>query len=167
MRSTRRARRFGALASGLLLYLTAIRIGSLLSDLDLPRAAYAALGGRYSVTAVVFESLLIALLLFGLALAWSRVTVRPLLPGQRPVTDCYLVGIALAWFCAAIYGTVYLSLSWELKDLPVGLWLLSSGTPPLWGVLNAVAVVGGVLLARRQMVPIANQIEPLRPDLVV
>jgi len=152
----RSARRAWAFVSGLLLYITAIWISGRLADLRLPREFYTALGGRYSVTTVLVESLVIALLMFGLALGWSRLTVRQPPPGRRPVTGWCLGGIATAWFGCAIYGTIHMALSWDLHDLPVGLWLLSSDMPPLWGVLNTLAVVGGVLLARRQMVPRAR-----------
>lgn len=166
MASTRQVRRFGAFVSGLLLYLTAIRVSCWLSGSSLPDQAYAALGGRYGSPAVAVESLLIALLVFGLALGWGRITAAPLMPGQRPVTHWCLAGIATAWLGAALYGTIYLSLSWYLHDLPIGLWLLAAGTPPLWGVLNTLAVVGGIVLTRRQMVPRTNQYAAPRPDLV-
>ena len=53
----------------------------------------------------------------------------------------------MAW---SIYGAIHFSLYPKIFGQPLYALLLSSTVPPLWGVLNVLAVVGGVLLAGRR-----------------
>jgi hypothetical protein len=143
----RNARRFKALVSGLLLYTTAAASSSRLVELPWSGDFYSALGGPRSELAILAVASLIALLMFGLALAWSYLTVRPSSPGRRPMTGWCIGGIAAAWFCWVVYGVVQVAASPGLNDMPISAWLLSPDMPPLWGMLNTLAIVGGVVLA--------------------
>lgn len=146
----RSARRFGAFASGVLLYCAVIGASGALADIRLPRAAYAVLGGRTSLTVVIGEAVLIALLMLLLALCWTHLTIRPSGPlrrGHRPTTGWCLSGIACSWLGWMVYGAMHFSLNAKAYSQPLLNLLLSSGSPPLWGILNIIGVAGGAMLA--------------------
>jgi hypothetical protein len=143
----RAIRRVGAFGSGLLLYSGAVGLSGLLVDLRLPREVYVMLGGRGSATVVIAEATVIALVLFLLALPWGYLTVKPLKRGRRPTTAWCVAGLAIAWLAWLVYGAVNFSLAPKMSSLPLLSLLLSSSTPPLWGVLNTIGVLAAVLLA--------------------
>lgn len=140
-------RRVSAVFSGVLLYSTALLFSGVISDLEWPRVFYVALGGRASLAALAVESLLIALPVFGLALAWSYVTVRPPKLGRRPTTAWCLGGLGLAGFGWLVFGAYQMAETPEAFNQSLGKLLLSSSTPPLWGLLNVLAVLLGTVLA--------------------
>lgn len=148
----RSVRRVGAFFSGLLLYSSVMGISSFLAKLRLPLQIYAPLGGRNSMLSVIAEATVIALLMALLALIWSHVTVVPRGPvrrGHRPTTSWCVAGVAFGWLAWTIYGAIYFSLNPKTYGQPLYALLLSSTVPPLWGVLNVVAVLIAVLLAGR------------------
>ncbi len=140
-------RRVSAVLSGVLLYSTAVLVSGILAELEWPRFFYAALGGRTSLAVLVVESLLIALPVFGLALAWSYVTVRPPKLGRRPTTAWCLGGLGLAGFGWLVFGVYDMAQTPDAFNQTLGKLLLSSSTPPLWGLLNVLAVLLGTVLA--------------------
>ena len=147
MRSVRRA---GAFASGVLLYCAVIGASATLSEFGLPQAIQTWLGGRTSVTAVVTEALLIALLMLLLTLCWTYLTIRPagaLRRGQRPTTPWCLGGIACGWLGWMLFGAMHFALNANAYSQPLLNLLLSSTAPPLWGCLNIVGVAAGAMLA--------------------
>ena len=146
----RHVRRAGAFCSGVLLYSASIGISAFLAGLKLPDWGYVKLGGRTSMTMAYSEAIAIALLLLVIALVWTYLTIRPAGPlrrGHRPTTGWCLGGVGLAWLSWTIYGAIYFSLSPSSYSQPLTTLLLSSVTPPLWGVLNTAGVVLGAALA--------------------
>lgn len=148
----RSVRRVGAFSSGFLLYSSVMGLSSVLAKVRLPVQVYALLGGRTSVLAVVLEAIVIALLMALVALVWAHLTVVPRGPlrrGHRPTTGWCVSGVAVAWLSWTIYGAINFSLNPKIYGQPLYALLLSSIVPPLWGVLNVLAVLAGVLLAGR------------------
>jgi len=146
----RNVRRAGAFFSGILLYSVAVGLSGFLASLRWPTAVYATIGPRASLPVVIGEASLIALLLFFIGLVWASATIRPggpLRRGHRPTTGWCLGGMGLAWLSWTIYGAIYFSLHPRTYSQPLINLLLSSLTPPLWGVLNTVGVIGGAVLA--------------------
>ena len=146
----RSVRRVGAFFSGLLLYSSVMGISSFLARLQLPGKIYASLGGRNSMVSVILEALIIAMLAALLSLAWGYITVVPRGPlrrGHRPTTSWCVAGVTVGWLAWTIYGAIYFSLNPRSYGQPLYALLLSSSVPPLWGVLNGVAVLAAVLLA--------------------
>ena len=144
MRSLRRG---SAVISGVLLYSTAVLFSGVMAELEWPRFFYAALGGRASWAVLAVESVLIALPVFAVAVAWSYATVRPPKLGRRPTTAWCLGGLGLAGFGWLVFGVYQMALTPGAFNQPLVKLLLSSSTPPLWGVLNVTAVLLGALLA--------------------
>lgn len=146
----RNVRRAGAFCSGVLLYSAAVGISAFLAGLKLPGWVYVKLGGRTSLTFAYSEATVIALLLLVIAMLWAYITIRPAGPlrrGHRPTTGWCLGGVGFGWLSWTIYGAIYFSLSPRSYSQPLTTLLLSSVTPPLWGVLNTVGVVLGAALA--------------------
>lgn len=146
----RSVRRVGAFFSGVLLYSSVMGISSFLAKLRLPIQIYAPLGGRNSMLTVILEATVIALLMALLALVWSHLTVVPRGPlrrGHRPTTSWCVAGVVVGWLAWTIYGAIHFSLNPRSYGQPLYALLLSSNVPPLWGVLNVVAVLAAVLLA--------------------
>jgi len=146
----RSVRRLGAIFSGLLLYSSVMGLSSALAKVRLPIQIYAPLGGRTSMLAVILDATVIALLMALLALVWSHITVVPRGPlrrGHRPTTSWCVAGVAFGWLAWTIYGAINFSINPRTYVQPLYALLLSSNVPPLWGVLNVVAVLGAVLLA--------------------
>ena len=146
----RSVRRVGAFFSGFLLYSSVMGISSFLAKVRLPPYVYVSMGGRTSVLTVISEASVIALLMALVAFLWSYITVVPRGPlrrGHRPTTSWCVAGVALSWFAWTIYGAIHFSLNPKIYGQPLYALLLSSTVPPLWGVLNVVAVLAAVLLA--------------------
>ncbi len=144
MRSLRRG---SAVISGVLLYSSTVLFSGVIAELEWPQFFYAALGGRTSLAVLAVESLLIALPVFGLALAWSYVTVCPPKLGRRPTTAWCLGGLGLAGFGWLVFGVYQMAETPDAFDQSLGKLLLSSSTPPVWGVLNLLAVLLGTVWA--------------------
>jgi hypothetical protein len=162
----RSARRFGAFVSGLLLYSTVICVSGVLAEQQLPRELASLLGGHSSGLSIFVTASAIALLMFAMAVGWSYVTVRPKRHGRRPTTSWCVAGIMTAWLGWVVYGALELSVAPRASSMPVGSWLLSSDMPPLWGVLNTLAVVAGAVLAgslARRFAPPKNSNRWARP----
>jgi hypothetical protein len=139
--------RLGAFLSGAALYSVAVMLGGSLADRGLPAGLAAQLGQPESLQQLFGESLLVAMPIFLMALAWSYVTVRPYRRGRRPPTAWCLGGLAMAWLGWLFYGAAYAAAEGlNGPDTWMAL-LLSPRQPPLWGLLNALAVLLGVLLA--------------------
>ncbi|MBV8603369.1 MAG: hypothetical protein JO224_01665 [Pelomonas sp.] len=141
----RRVRRFAAFASGVLLYGTAI-LASTLVDKDLLLAPIRSfIAGRYLAT--LAAAAITALFIFLLAFVWGFITLRPRQGDRRLLTSWCMGGIVLAWMSSMVAGLFVLALQRadHRPDL-IGL-LLSSGVPPLWGLLNVIAVFAGAILA--------------------
>lgn len=148
----RSVRRVGAFFSGVLLYGSVMGLSSVLAKVRLPVKVYTLLGGRTSMLTVILEAATIALLMGVVALVWAHVTVVPRGPvrrGHRPTTSWCVAGLAVGWLAWTIYGAIYFSLNPKIYGQPLYALLLSSNVPPLWGVLNVLAVLVGVLLAGR------------------
>jgi hypothetical protein len=150
--------RIGAFFSGLALYSTAMLLVSAGTGVRLPALMVDTLGGPDSLELLLGEALLFALPLFLLALAWSYVTVRPRRRGRPPTTAWCLAGMALAWLGWLLYGAAHAAVDELAVQHSVAELLLSPATPPLWGLLNGLAVLLGVLIAgmlvRRQLPPL-------------
>ncbi len=150
-------RRLGALLSGMLLYCVVMLCVSTLAALPSPAPLLSQLGLRALLAQEIGAALLLAMPVFGLALVWSYLTIRPRQRGRRPTTAWCLGGLCLAWL---FYGLVHASENSALGELPLSTLLLSSSVPPLWGVLNVLAAMLGVVqagtLARRWMPPTAT-----------
>ncbi|MEJ6006081.1 hypothetical protein WG899_11025 [Paucibacter sp. AS339] len=145
MRSTRRA---WALCSGILLYIAAWALAWMLAEVRLPTHMFPhALLGRGSTTAVLAEAGLIALLLSGLALFWSYLTVRSPKRGRRPTVAWFMAGLGSAWFVWLMAGVVRMSEKQSAADLPLAVLLFAANEPPLWGLLNMAALLQGTFLA--------------------
>ncbi|MDN3919065.1 hypothetical protein [Roseateles violae] len=146
----RKERRLKALVSGLLLYTAAVGMAVRLAELQLLQPLYAGFGGPRSELSILCEASWIALLMFVLALGWTYWTVRPSSTGRRPQTAWCLGGIAIAWLVGVVYGVLQVASGPGVTDMPVLAWLLSPEMPPLWGLLNTLALIAGVLLAGRR-----------------
>lgn len=140
-------RRLGALASGLLLYSTAVMVGGLLAGWRLPPAFLALLGPRDSLSRLLGDAAIHALPIFAMALVWSYVTLRPYRRRRQPATGWCLCGLGLAWLGWLLWGVVEAADGGLPDGLPLSTLLLSPLMPPLWGLMNTAAVLAGVLLA--------------------
>ncbi|MCV2353785.1 hypothetical protein LNV09_06355 [Paucibacter sp. B2R-40] len=144
----RDTRRLAALCSGLLLYGVCWTLAWLLADIRLPAHVFPhALVGRGSLGAVLGEAGAIALLLFVIALVWGYLTVRSPKLGQRPTTAWCLTGLGLAWFAWLLMGVFKLSDTQSVAERSIGILLLSATQPPLWGLLNTLALLLGAIIA--------------------
>lgn len=141
-------RRLGALLSGILLYGSVIALSGELADWPLLRGFYDVLGGRGSLAVAAGEAGVIAGLVLLLSLLWSYLTLQGLRFGRGSVTTWFFGGLGAAWLGWLAYGVVDFALNPVVSQLPVGVLLLSSARPPLWGILNPAALLLGVLLAR-------------------
>jgi hypothetical protein len=143
----RHTRRLVAFISGLALYSFAILIGGALTKLRLPRSLFSVFGPAGSPSQMLAESALYALPGLLLALAWAYVVLKPQRRTRRLNTAWCLGGLGLAWTGWLTYGMFYLA----THPLPAGqsvtAILLSSLMPPVWGVMNGLAPLIGVLLA--------------------
>lgn len=143
-------RRFGALVSGLLLYFVVMLVVLQLAQLPSPSSLFAPLGLRPGLPVELAGAVLLALPVLLLALPWSYLTLRPQQRrGRQPFTAWCVTGLLIAWLGWLIYGLISASQSSSLTELPLHTLLLSSRTPPLWGVLNALAALLGVALGGR------------------
>eukprot|EP01136_Pigoraptor_vietnamica_P003151 Opistho-1_new@32010 len=140
-------RRLGALVSGGILYSVVIGLSAELAEQRPLSAAYAVLGGRNSFNAVLGEASLIAVVVFVLALLWCYLTVRSLRLGRGSAAAWCVAGLGLAWFGWMMWGATDFALHPKTNNLPISTLLLSSLTPPLWGVLNIFAALAGALIA--------------------
>jgi MFS family permease len=141
-------RRTWALCSGILLYLAAWTLAWLLAEVRLPTEVFPhALVSRGSTQAVVGEAGLIAVLLLGLAWLWSYFTVRSPKRGRRPTVGWFVLGLGLAWFVCLLVGVYKLSEQDGSLEMPLSVLLFSANQPPLWGLLNTLALLLGVALA--------------------
>ncbi|MCV2370676.1 hypothetical protein [Roseateles oligotrophus] len=141
-------RSLASLCSGLLLYGACWALAWLLADIRLPADLFPhAFLGRGSFGALLSEASAIALLLFVIALAWGYFTVRSPKLGKRPTTAWCLTGLGLAWFAWLLAGVFKLSESELAGEQSIGVLLLSATQPPLWGLLNTLALLLGVVVA--------------------
>ncbi|MDC6167132.1 hypothetical protein [Paucibacter sp. XJ19-41] len=141
------SRRIAAFASGLALYSTAVMLGGSLAGLRLPLGLTALWGHSESLPQLLAEATVYALPIFALALSWSYVTLRPYRRGRWPATAWCLGGLGLAWLAWLLYGVVCAAETTSLVAMPLSTLLLSPQVPPLWGLLNGLAVLVGVLVA--------------------
>lgn len=138
-----------SLCSGLLLYAVCWALAWLLADIRLPTEVFPHhIMSRGSLGVVLAEAGAIALLLFVIALVWSYFTIRSPKLGRRPTTAWCLTGLGLAWFVWLLIGVLILS-DLEAADAQSSLsaLLFSATQPPLWGLLNTVALLLGASLA--------------------
>ncbi|WP_144006813.1 hypothetical protein [Pelomonas sp. KK5] len=138
-------RRVGAFVSGLFLYVTALVCASMLGGVQVPRELAKRLGGRDSVQFVLIVALAIALVVFLLALVWSSLALRLPPKSRRPVNAWFYGGIGVAWLVGLVYGAINFALV-PRSYQTISTLLLSSNVPPLWGVLNILAVIGASLI---------------------
>lgn len=154
----RQSRRLSAFISGLALYSVAMLISGPLSELHLPGPLLRLFGAQGSQGQLLGLAALYAVPAFMLALGWAYLALRPQRPGRRPKTAWCLAGLALAWLGWLFYGMVCVATEAWPGQPSVAEVLLSSGIPPLWGALNSLAVLAGVLIAgqlvRRQALAI-------------
>jgi len=141
------SRRLAAFISGLMLYSVAMLISGALAELHLPREYFKVFGPEGSHAQLLGEACVYALPIFLLTLGWSYFVLRPLRRGSRPTTAWCLGGLGLAWLGWLFYGVVRLSEAPVPGDDSVAVMLLSSLEPPLWGALNGLAALCGVLIA--------------------
>lgn len=141
------SRRIGAFFSGLALYSAAMLMSGLMAELFGPSDFFYLFGSQDSASRIVGESLIYALPVFLLALGWSYLTVRPQRRGRRPTTGACMWGMGLAWLGWLFYGVLAAAQMPHYSSLPLTAMLLSSLVPPLWGVLNMVAALAGVIAA--------------------
>ena len=154
------ARRVGTFFSGLFLYAVSVGAASMLAGFHLPREIARPLGGRESATVIGLEALLIALGVFMLALVWSTLSLKPpKKKGRRSITSWFYSGILAAWLAGLLYGVFQFALNPHSYQSTANL-LLSSDVAPLWGVLNAIALLAASLLggalARKLNPPVAR-----------
>jgi hypothetical protein len=140
-------RRIGAFFSGLALYCAAMLMSRLLAELLGPNDLFYVFGGRDSASRIMGESLVYALPVFVLALGWSYLTVRPQRRGRRPTTGACIWGMGVAWLGWLFYGVFAAAQMPHYSSLSLTAMLLSSLVPPLWGLLNMVAALAGVVTA--------------------
>lgn len=144
----RDSRNLTALGSGLLLYALCWALAWSLADIQLPADMFAhTLFRRGSLAAVLSEAGGIALLLFAISLSWCYFSMRSAKLGQRPTTAWCLAGLGLAWFAWLLIGVVMLSDTPSAAEQSLALLLLSATQAPFWGLLNALALLMGALLA--------------------
>lgn len=143
------ARRAIAFFSGALLYSVAVLAAMKYANTGLPRSWYVALGGRNTLGVALGEAVVIALLLFVLALGWSYLTLRPTRRRHRPYVAWLLAGIGLAWAGWLISGAFGFALQPRAYAAPLRTILLASNAAPLFGVLNILGVLAGAGLAGR------------------
>ena len=141
-------RSFAALCSGLLLYGVCWTLAWLLASIQLPGEMFPhTIWSRGSLGSVLSEAGAIALLLFAIALIWTYLTVRSPKLGKRPTTAWCLSGLGLAWFAWLLMGVFKLSAIETPTEQSIDVLLLSATQPPLWGLLNAVALLLGATVA--------------------
>ena len=141
-------RRLTALCSGLLMYGVCWALAWLLADIHLPGDVFPhAILSRGSLLSVLSEAGGIALLLFAIALVWSYFTVRSIKRGKRPTTGWCIAGLGLAWFAGLLIGVFSLSGAEHIGEQSIGILLLSATQPPLWGLLNTLALLMGATVA--------------------
>ncbi len=145
----RAARKTVAFFSGLLLYAFAAGLAAGLSGVGLPRAWYAAMGGRNSLQVMLSEAAVIALLLLLLTLPWAYFTLRPARRRHRPYVGWLMAGIGLAWAGLLVFGAFNFALKPRAYSAPLQTMLLSSSAAPLYGGLNILGVLAGAALAGR------------------
>jgi hypothetical protein len=132
----------------LLLYGVCWTLAWLLADIRLSADVFPhVLVSRGSFGAVLSEAGAIALLLFVIALVWAYLTVRSPKLGQRPTTSWCLTGLSLAWFAWLLMGVFKLSDVQSVGEHSIGVLLLSATQPPLWGLLNILALLMGAIIA--------------------
>lgn len=137
-----------ALCSGLLLYGVCWALAWLLASIQWPGDWFPhGLWSRGSLGAALSEAGAIALLVFAIALIWSYLTMRSPKLGQRPTTAWCLAGLGLAWFAWLLMGVFKLSETESAGEQSISVWLLSAVQPPLWGLLNTLALLTGAILA--------------------
>jgi hypothetical protein len=144
----RDTRNLTALCSGLFLYGLGWALAWSLADIRLPADLFPhAWFRRGSLGAVLSEAGAIALLLFALSLSWCYFSMRSAKLGQRPTTVWCLAGLGLAWFGGLLIGVLTLSDTPSAAEQSLALLLFSATQAPLWGLLNALALLTGALLA--------------------
>ncbi len=144
----RETRNLTALCSGLLLYGLGWALAWSLADIRLPADLFPhAWFRRGSLAAVLSEAGAIAVLLFALSLSWCYFSMRSAKLGQRPTTAWCLAGLGLAWFAGLLIGVVTLSDAPSAAEQSLALLLFSATQAPFWGLLNALAMLAGALLA--------------------
>ncbi|MBV8603171.1 MAG: hypothetical protein JO224_00665 [Pelomonas sp.] len=141
----RRARRFVAVVSGVLLYAFAILISTII-DKDLLFVPMRQMIQTH-ILAVLAVAGITASVVFVVALGWAFVTLRPRQGDRRLLSVWCIGGIVVAWMASLVVGLFALAIgpADHRPDL-TGL-LLYSGTPPFWGLLNVFAVFAGATLA--------------------
>ena len=138
--------RMVAFVSGVALYCIVVLGSALAANSAVPRA-YAALVAAPGTVALAFaEAVVIAVMVFVLGLAWTYAMLLLYRNGRREATAWCVGGLALAWVGWVMYGAMTSGGRDVPDDVPVASLLLSSVTPPLWGILNAIAAPAGVLL---------------------
>lgn len=150
------ARRSVAFVSGVLLYSFAIGAAMKYASIGLPRAVYVSLGGRNSLQVMLGEAVAVALLLFGLAVGWAYLTLRPSRRRHKPNLAWMMFGVGLAWAGWLIFGAFSFALKPRAYSAPLQTMLLASNSAPLFGALNIFGIAGGVWVAgalakRRQL----------------
>lgn len=153
-------RRFAALLSGLVLYCAVIALSEMLAGLQLPSPLYRLLGGHGNAVLIAGQAGLIALLMFVLTLPWGYATILLARLSRGSSTAWCLGGVLAGWVAWVIYGSASFALNPISTDMPISSWLLSSLMPPLWGVLNIIAVLGATWLAGR----LVQRIHPAPPS---
>lgn len=143
----RHTRRLVAFISGFVLYSIATLSGSALTRLRLPRSYFSAFGPSGSPSQLLAESVLYALPALLLTMAWSYFVLKPQRRTRRLNTIWCLTGLGLAWMSWLTYGVFYLALHPLPPGQSITAILLSSLAPPMWGVMNGLAALIGVLLA--------------------
>jgi MFS family permease len=144
----RDSRGLTSLCSGLLMYGVCWAVAWLLADINLPADMFPHhLLSRGSVGTVLGEAGAIALLLFVIALVWSYFTVRSPKLGRRPTTAWCLAGLGLAWFAWLLIGVFQSSDIEAVGEQSLSVMLFSATQPPLWGLLNSIALLLGLGLA--------------------
>ncbi|WP_310387143.1 hypothetical protein [Roseateles sp.] len=120
----------------------------LLADINLPADIFPhTLFSRGSFGTLLAEAGAIALLLFGIALVWGYFTVRSPKLGRRPTTAWCLAGLGLAWFVWLLIGVFQWSDIEAVDEQSFRVMLFSATQPPLWGLLNTIALLLGLGLA--------------------
>jgi hypothetical protein len=150
------ARKSVAFASGALLYCFGAGAAMVYAGKGLPRQWYTAMGGRSSLPVMLGEALVIALVLFAVAVVWGYFTLRPTRRRHRPYLAWLMSGIGVAWAGWLIFGAFSFALKPKSYSAPLQNVLLSSNAAPLFGSFNIVGVLGGAWLAghlakKRQM----------------
>ena len=141
----RSSRRLMAFVSGLLLYCSANGLSWALLDGWLQHGMRPYFNSYASTLMAVAGG--VALLILVLSAAWGFLTVRVPPGGRRPTTAWCLAGVGTAGMGWLMVGVFQLALTRQEKVLTMLDLLLTPSTPPLWGPLNTLAVLAGVLLA--------------------